>query len=266
MIQGRFVATALLCAAAPLSAALGQDAAGDTDQAAESVNLETDLSGAIVAEPLASPGYVEDPGLVGNFDLVVQNGPYLVAYLGATTIEAGDFDGSTILSAPNLNDLLFVPELDYGIGFGGGIGYRIDQFAFEFTYMRIEHDADFGGSPLGNAVANTFSVDFKYFLMTDQPLQPFVLVGLTVPWLKVENGSFDPTIPRTGDASYLGVGANLGGGVAFYFTPTIALTGHAGYRVMFFTEAKGVSDDRRSIQGNLDGSGFFAAAGITITF
>ncbi len=280
MIQVRLVAVGLLCSLAPFAAAFGQAPAGkdaanvqppatvEPDPAplmAPGVanDLTTDFSRAFTSAPLASDGPAA--ALQATDAYVFDNGPYVIGYIGTSTID-GDLDGTTILSAPDLPDLLFVPELDTGVGFGIGLGYRIDEFAFEFNFMRTMYDTDFGGVPFDEAALNAFNFDVKYFFSLNDPLQPFILAGLVLPWLDVENGSVDPGPPRTSDASYTGVGANLGGGFNFYLTPQIALVVQGGYRIMYFTSVKGASDDRRSVNDNLDASGFFASGGISFSF
>lgn len=234
------------------------------DEAAGEVDLTADFSESlVVSEPLASDGLSSlDAGPDGFH---VKNGAYIIGYLAWANVD-GDFDGSVTLAGAGVPDTFSVPDLDESYAYGGGMGIRWGDAAFEVTYQRSEHDATFGGAPLGDAILNTINFDLKYYFMTDQPLQPFVLVGVNVPWMDVDNGSFNIASALTGDASYIGFGANFGGGAAFYLTPKLAVTGSAGYRLMYFDSVKGIGDVRADINGNLEAHGFFVRGGVTLTF
>ena len=121
--------------------------------------------------------------------------------------------------------------------------------------------------PIGSGVElNTVNFDGRLYFMTDTPLQPFALIGVAVPWLDIDNGSVDSVTLAVGNANFTGVGFNFGGGVNFYVTPQIAITGTAGWRYLFYNEAKGVNDPRGKLTPDADGSGFFLYAGASFAF
>ncbi len=278
MIGIRVFVAGLVCSVIPLSSASGQEPEAPESAPAlltvpdaeegipASVDLSVDLTSAYVTEPLAFDGGMHS--LQGVPDIVFKEGPYIVGYVGYQNF-GGDFNGDVILTGvdPSYPDLILVPEVDDGIGFGAGLGYRFGEFALEFNYMRTTHDADFPGSTIGDATLNLVNIDVKYFFMTDSPLQPMILVGLAIPWLDVGDGSIVIATGESGDSNFTGVGLNLGGGVNYFLTPQVALTAQAGYRFLWFMDVKGASNDRANIRGDyLEGFGFFLMAGVSYTF
>ncbi len=227
-------------------------------------DLTADFASALVQDPLAS---IKPEA--GGFRIV--EGPYVSVYLAWGTIE-GDFDDSVIGSLTDSTpDLIALPEMDPGVGFAVGLGYRITQeLAVEVSYEFMEHttDAAWGtGVPVGDAMIQSFSVNAKYFLLTDGPIQPLVLVGLYIPWLDIDNGSLRESDLVAGDSSMWGIGANIGGGLNFYLSPKVALTAEAGLRLVFYTRAEGISGvEGRPEPDYIDGSGFFFRAGVSIMF
>jgi opacity protein-like surface antigen len=201
----------------------------------------------------------------------VIEGAYVAVYLSWGTV-VGDFDNVAIGSLTDSTpDLIALPEMDPGAGFAVGLGYRFTkELAFELSYEWMEHDTDatwFTGVPVGDATIQSFSANVKYFFLSDGPIQPLVLVGVYVPWLDIDNGSLRESDLVAGDASLWGIGANIGGGMNLYLTPKVALTAEVGYRIVFYTRAEGISDvEGRPEPDNIDGSGFFARAGVAITF
>jgi hypothetical protein len=245
------------------------DATASTGPLPTAASLPLDASSAYISTAIAAQ--VEAPAAGGvpkgpGFP-IFKRGFYAVGYVAAGSVD-GDFDGSTVFTgvAP-LDDSIFLDDIDFGVGFGVGIGYRFDDIGFEINWQRTYHDHSFGATDYGSGVEmNTLNFDFRYYFMTDTPLQPFVLLGAAYPWLDIDNGSVDTTTLEVGEANFSGLGFNFGGGVNFYITPQIAITGTAGWRYVFFNEAKGVNDPRGSLDPDVDGSGFFLYAGASFTF
>lgn len=272
MTRTRALATAIVCFAAGLETSFGQapeePAPATADASLDELfntGLEANFEQAIVAEPLARDDGFYEP-LERPAAFYVHEGVYMASYVGYSTID-GDFDGTMGLTNPALPDIIWVPDLDAGYSLGVGLGFRFDDFAFEFHYERAAHDdATLAGLPLGDAVLNTFNFDFKYFFNHGEQLQPHILAGCVIPWLVVDNGSTAIATGQIGDGDFVGVGLNIGGGVTYYLMPKVALTATAGYRFMWFLTAQGVTGGRSPISGNLDGSGFFGYAGVSVAF
>ncbi len=232
------------------------------------MDLTADFGSALAQDPLAS--IAPEPGVTYE-GFQVFEGAYVAVYLAWGTIE-GDFDNVAIGSLTDSTpDLIALPEMDPGVGFAIGLGYRFSKdLAFEISYEFMEHNTDatwFTGAPVGDATIQSFSANAKYYFLSDGPIQPLVLVGVYVPWLDIDNGSLRESDFAVGDASLWGIGANIGGGLNFYLTPKVALTAEMGWRFVFYTRAEGISDvEGRPEPDNIDGSGFFARAGVAITF
>ena len=93
-------------------------------------------------------------------------------------------------------------------------------------------------------------------------MQPHVLVGGSIPWLRIKDGSFlDPVV---GDARFRGYGVNTEAGVTVYPHPKVGVSVGYSYRVMWFDRASGASDKLfylrprfRETSGGMAMSGFF---------
>lgn len=190
---------------------------------------------------------------------------FFLAGLGAmATLEDSDFDGQSAGTFSPGTETTVLPELDSGSGWGIAIGWRGVANSFQYTYTTTEHEStSFATS--GDDLLKTYSLDFKHHFNIDGRMQPFVLVGVTVPRLIVEGGTFDAGLTQIGNAKYQGLGANLGLGGALYLTDRIALVGEGFYRWAYFDEATGVNDDGH-ITGGINASGFSARLGLSFTF
>ncbi|MHC4218290.1 MAG: hypothetical protein ACYSU7_07505 [Planctomycetota bacterium] len=269
MIEIRDVVAGLSCSALCVGVAVGQVSeepqesfASSLDEVFDSTDLEVDFD-TVHNPPLASDK-VSGKARIETFG--IQNGVYVVGYGLWVDIGDGEFDGDVAMTAPGNPDMLFVPDIDSDIGFGIGFGYRYQAFAVEFTYQRSEHDTDFLGSSLSDAIYHTFNIDTKWYFNTESPLQPHIFMGLVIPWLDANSSSVNMTTGAIGDTDYVGVGVNVGGGLTFYLTPQIAVIGQAGYRFAWMTSARGTTGPRASIDDNLEAFGFFAMAGVSVGF
>lgn len=171
----------------------------------------------------------------------------------------GDFDGNAVLA--NFEGALAVPDVDPDIGFAIGIGYRGESYSFEFSFQRVEHDSNFLGFPLDTS-SNSVNFNFKWHFLTHYRVQPHLLIGAAFPFVIVEDGSVSAD-GEVDDASLVGLGANLGGGVSYYVTRRMAVVVEGGYRLAVYTLGFGAGDASGSLDEALDGSGFFLTAGIS---
>jgi opacity protein-like surface antigen len=122
----------------------------------------------------------------------------------------------------------------------------------------------FLGIKFGEADYNMVNINGKYFFNMSQPAQPFLMAGMNIPWLVVENGSANAT--TVGDGFFYGVGLNLGGGLSYYFTPRIVLNLALIYRVIGYYTAEGVNGTRDEIKDPLFGGGLGINTGMAFTF
>lgn len=166
-------------------------------------------------------------------------------YVGASTLlnfsfGTDTFDGLSAYQREGGEEIVILPRLD---GVHNVLrlvgGYRSGRGAFEFSYDRTKHDATFYDLPLGEATFHVLNFDERIYLLTANRIQPHVLVGGSIPWLKIKDGSFlDPDV---GDASFRGFGVNTEAGVTVYPHPRFGISTGYRYRIMWFDSASGVS-------------------------
>lgn len=138
-----------------------------------------------------------------------------------------------------------------------------------------------GGGPRGGsvtltqqfqdtAVYNSINVDFKRYFFTEAQTQPFISLGVSFPWIVVQNAASD----QNGDIAPLtvaGLGLNLGVGLEYYLSPDISLVGGVYQRWASFDEFKGLASqyNQLAIYGNSTsdaGGGLNFAVGTTLGF
>jgi len=189
------------------------------------------------------------------------DGVYFGGLFGYQAI-GGDFEGNSYISVPSLNEQINIPEIDGGMGFGIVGGVKRGRGALEVSYTHSSHDATHNNNGT-DVVFQAFNFDAKYYPVPHLPTQPFLMVGLCVPWLKAENVSTYGSI--VDDARFTGIGLNVGAGIMLKFTPRMALTSTVGYRWISYGTAKGASKEKIDIP-NLNGSGMMFHAGLIFTF
>jgi hypothetical protein len=167
----------------------------------------------------------------------VKNGFYLGAMFVHNSM-SGDFDETSLMTEEGDeeldNDIVFVPELDDGTGFGLVLGRRYGKFSMEVGYQRTAHDTSFGPGDEDDAAYNVIDLNVKIDVFAQNKLRPYVLLGGGFPWLTVEDGTLDNS-GSLDDSKYYGFCLNAGVGVAYYFDPQWAITGGLIHRWNWFT-------------------------------
>jgi hypothetical protein len=165
-------------------------------------------------------------------------------YLGASTLLnfsfGGDtFDGVSYYQRVDSEEVVILPRFDGAHNVLRLVGgYRTGRGAFEFSYDRTKHNGTFYDLP-GEATFHVLNFDERLYLITAHRIQPHVLVGGSIPWLQIKDGSF--LDPEVGDASFRGFGINTEAGVTVYPHPRIGISAGYRYRIMWFDSASGVS-------------------------
>lgn len=172
-----------------------------------------------------------------------------------------DFDGQTFFTGPN--DIVLVPKVDSDFGLGLSVGFRSANAAFELNYVKSSHEATFAGFA-GDVEYQQIGFDVR-ILHRRQQTQPYFLLGLFFPELIVKDGSAT-TGGSIGDASYRGIGADLGGGLLYHLHPRFALDFGVLYRLALFGSAKGAAGSRETLEEDLLGGGMGVTIGGTVTF
>ncbi len=185
----------------------------------------------------------------------------------------GDFNGNMYLNVPTTGEYLMVPKIKDNFGFGATAGYSqigINNlgYALEISFYRSRHDYEWL-IYRGKATYNMLNFDARG-IYSFMPIEPYLVLGLTVPWVNVEDGAgldnnaqyINPT-----DARFSGVGLNIGCGIDLFLTPNISFGGSVLYRWVSFTIVNGNSGDIKIDKG-IQGGGlhFGGAVSINIPF
>lgn len=199
-------------------------------------------------------------GVLAQDTPYAKDGLYVGFDISYNTI-SGDFDGESFLASAT--EIIIIPKVEGGVGIGALLGVRFGKGALELSYQRSEHDATWLGAT-GTVAYNIVDIDFKFYPSINSQLQPYLLVGMAIPWLVVHDGA--ATAFEISDATLVGIGLNIGGGLAYYIQPNISVNGGIIYRLISYSSATGVSSASNDIQDGLDGSGLTLKFGIAFTF
>jgi hypothetical protein len=183
---------------------------------------------------LAAPAWSQErPGFA-------KEGTYVgVSAVPGFTLDGINFDGSTVYQKVDGDEIVILPRLDKKSMVRGIVGYRSKRGSFELSYDQTQHVGTFVGIPGVQATFHSINGDERIFLLTRQRIQPYVLLGGSIPWLTIKDGSFlDPDL---GDASFRGFGVNTEAGVMVYATSRFGISAGYRYRAMWFDSASGVS-------------------------
>ena len=172
-------------------------------------------------------GYAKEGGYVG------------VSGLLGFTFDGNVFDGETVYIEEGGDELMMLPKLEKRNLFRAILGHRWEKGAFGVSYDRTKHTGTF----LDESAEATFQAvnfDGRFFLATHGPVQPHVLAGGSIPWLRIKDGSYlDPVVK---DARIRGYGVNTEAGVTVFPHPKVGVGIGYSYRVMWFDRASGATD------------------------
>jgi hypothetical protein len=183
---------------------------------------------------------------------------YVGGFGSSTNIDdGGNFNGEWSVNFNNGEELDLIPSLDRNFGFGGMIGHRQGAYAAEVSYWRTSHNATWtGGGPTlfyGKASYHSLNVDFKRYFLTQLPTQPFFSLGLSLPWVIVEDASAFTSTSGTlmADTAIAGIGFNLGVGMEIYLGPDYSIVGGAIQRWAGYNQVNGAM--KRTLDTTLNG-------------
>jgi hypothetical protein len=199
--------------------------------------------------------------------------------------KSGEFTGRNYSRNNKPYEIVLIPAVAQNFGFELLIGYRQDAYAMEISYWLSQHTGSFGPVNLGSISGmssdfsttaydtvsfNAVNLDFKRYFFTQSQIQPFINLGVSFPWLVVNNAAADSS-GRVGQATLAGLGVNLGLGVEYYFTPNLSVVGGATQRWLSLDQYKGFTNQFNQINQYGDstsnaGSGLNFAVGTTVGF
>ena len=189
-----------------------------------------------VAIALAAPVQAQTPSEPG----FARERMYLgFSLLPDYTLDGVTFDGATGYIEEGGTETFILPRLDKRTMPKIVAGFRTRPFALEISYERTKHNGEFLDL-LGEAAFNVVSIDLKFFANTGGRIQPHVVAGLAIPWLKIYDGSFEGDL--VGDGRFTGQGINLEGGVTLLATRSVGVSAGYAYRVLWFNRATGVTE------------------------
>ncbi len=215
----------------------------------------------------------------------IKSRSYIGGFFDSMTINQNfPFDGTlsfTFPAAANETDL--VPSINRQFGFGGLVGHREGAYAVELSYWRSDdHSATWtGGSPTVYTSTSSYqsiNIDFKRYLFTELPAQPFFSLGVGFPWIVTENASavaYSNGSTVFSQSTLSGIGINLGIGLEIYLGNDFSIMGGAIQRFNGFNQINGVTGqpgNALTLTGstaqatNLEGDGLDFYVGGTVAF
>jgi hypothetical protein len=139
----------------------------------------------------------------------------------------GDLDKGLVLW--HFDKAFVVPKPEKALAPAAGFGYQSKYVFWEFFFLWSSPKADLQGKQ-DTVKFYAAEINGRAFLIRNFPLRPYLLLGLSTPVLKVKEGaSMGSTIYN---ATYAGLGINLGAGLMLRFAPNFFLTAGPVYRYM----------------------------------
>ncbi len=183
---------------------------------------------------LASPAWSQgDTGFV-------KQGPFVgVSFTPNFTFKGDTFDGQSIYQEVNGNEIAILPHLDKQPMFRLLLGYRYRRASIEATYDRTHHNGTFLGATT-TATFQSVNLNGRLFFLTSQRVQPHLMLGASLPFFRVKNGS--ALGDSVGDARFRGWGVNSEAGVTLYPHRQFGLSVGYSYRYLWFDTLAGVTN------------------------
>jgi hypothetical protein len=139
------------------------------------------------------------------------------------------------------------PELAGGYGWGFSAGRRSPRHSVDVTFAQSSHvftgqrqivegDRESQTEFTGGAIYRRFSVDTKRYWHTGTQILPYLHVAFGIPWLTVKEGAIIDGV--SADVCFVGVGFDVGGGVAVPVNRRVIVELGAVQRFDFFLGAK----------------------------
>jgi len=155
------------------------------------------------------------------------------------TFDGVTFDGASYYRKENGDEILILPHLDKKTLVRAVGGFRARRGAFEMSYDQTNHTGEFLGVPGVEATFHAVNFDERIFMLTRGRIQPYGLLGGSLPWLTIKDGSF--LDPDFGNASFRGYGVNTEAGVTVFASPRFGVSAGYRYSALWFDHASGVS-------------------------
>lgn len=191
------------------------------------------LAGVAILAAASTASAQEVPGYASNGFFVGASGVPNFTFDGVT------FDGSSYYRKVGGDEVLILPKLEPASTIRAVAGFRLTRGSFEVGYERVNQVGSFVGIPT-DATFQALNFDERIYILTRGRIQPYGLLGLSLPTLTVKDGSV--LHDQVGDARFRGFGVNIEPGVAVFVHPHVGVSAGYRYRVMWFDSAEGVSN------------------------
>ena len=191
---------------------------------------------------------------------------FFIAMSGQSLAFKGDFDGRLVLW--HFDKAFYVPEMKNATAFGFGLGFKRNSWLWELLYVSSRHPSAFQDRE-GSSFYRSVEIEGRSFLVKDFPLKPYILGGISVPWLTVDQGAEMYGLKYR--ATYIGLGLNFGGGIIMDIAPFLFVSGGGVYRVLGYYyvsgEGKGRDiNDLRVGQGGPDWKSWLKTSSLGLSF
>jgi hypothetical protein len=165
---------------------------------------------------------------------------FFIAASGHDLVYKGDLDGKLALWHFDL--AFFIPKLAEKFSFGLGFGFIHASWMWELSYLRSDLAASIGDRDTP-ALFQAVQITGRTFLLRESPVKPYFSLGISVPWLRIDNGA--ELNGQKLKASYIGMEAIIGAGVAVRIGSSVFLHGGAAWRLggFFYTSGEGAGRD-----------------------
>jgi len=194
---------------------------------------------AVPIQAQESPGFAHEGVYVGG------------GMLPSTTLDDPSFAGGIYYEAEDDGELFVLPTLDSLPLPRIVVGFRSRPFALEFSYDRARHTGTFVDLDR-ESTFHAINIDGRFFFATHTRVQPHAVIGGSIPWLTVDDGSFVPgsdfTDEPQADATFRGPGLNTEVGVTVFATPRVGVSVGYAYRVIWFQRVRGIGDDPKELK------------------
>lgn len=224
--------------------------------------------------------WADDSGVINQ----ILYGRTYFGILGTSVSSGGTGFGTATLLNEEPYEVTLAPAVSQNFGWGVFLGRREGSYAAEVSFWQSTHDSSWKGTyPVGGggtvaygktlhgtATLDAIDIDFKRFFLTDLPVQPFVGLGVNIPWLTFMDASANTS--SVGNAVFEGVGFDLGAGLEYYLNSTFSIVGGFYQKWSGFGQYKGVNGVDNQVQGavgkpsSFDGSGLDFYIGTSVGF
>ena len=151
----------------------------------------------------------------------------------------GELDGRLILG--NYERTFFIPKLRADQGLSLSFGQMRRKGMLEGYILSSSHRAQMQDLT-ADASYTVIGIDAKIYLLSRSRIKPYLLSGINGTWVKVQDGVLGKA--GSADATYWGIGVNLGLGLLAEISSNLFVSIGYTYRLMGLLYAYGVGKGR----------------------